>query len=660
MPLPVSTEYPSVPIRMITPEEVNLQIPLPSDLPGWTDNESARVVAVLRNTASEAAFNNAARMFCYNLLMDNGCNNAFFQEVLSMVFTRIKQSHSKSPNQDVYSLIKQSVVFLLTCVTAMLPYQHEELKSLVDYRFLKDGEKLVSEYDNLKRGSGNMGFFNNQPQQQIMVQVNVSNGPDGCPYLMVRSNVGFDSNFRVNQTAQGYFIQVGTMTVPVAMTNMGVQVVYKNIQGSAEEFFRDIVIPEAMAAQQQRQSGFGNMGGGFNQPQNTGWGNQSQQPASMPASIFPSSTPVNAVVQQDTGEMSVLARRAAEITRNQALNQTAMGGVRQDFTPQQQQMSQAAPAADTSEGIVAMSMTQQKPVFEQFTDETADAFVRQVQGRDLTVYGEEFVVESVTLACQRVLVEGLLKGSGVSRRFGAVYQQFPTTMEKIDDYINRLTGVGHIGDLGVRIKSLIDSVTRNLDNREEVDHLRSLRAGLLGINRLLTVMVNNFINYALASAKDSKLKTTRDEAGVPKPIFDSFCEDISDVCTLLDRRLDNNAKQIWREFQKNLMAGLSAYDPNIQANYQADAAEEIKYLCLPYGVSVTYVNALSVDLGFKETRAVIVDGSVSSAVLSVCNSLNRSKAMMSETAVDYLVTLDGKIFAIYQNSDDKWVLVEKN
>ena len=658
MSLPVSTEYPSVPIRMITPEEVNLQIPLPSDLPGWTDNESARVVAVLRNTASEAAFNNAARMFCYNLLMENGCNNAFFQEVLGMVFTRIKQIHSKSPNQDVYNLIKQSVVFVLTCVTAMLPYQHEELKSLVDYRFLKDGEKLVSEYDNLKRGSSGMSFFSNQ-QQQIMVQVNVSNGPDGFPYLMVRSNVGFDSNFRVNQTAQGYFIQVGTMTIPVAMTNMGVQVVYKNTQGSAEEFFRDIVIPEAMAAQQQRQAGFGNMGGGFNQPQNSGWGNQPQQQTSMPASIFPSSTPVNAVVQQDTGEMSVLARKAAEITRNQALNQTAMGGVRLDFMPQQQQMTQAATAADISEGT-AMSMTQQNPAFEHFTEETADTFVRQVQGRDLAVYGEEFVVESVTLACQRVLAEGLLKGSGVSRRFGAVYQQFPTTMEKVDDYINRLTGVGNIGDLGVRIKSLIESVNRNLDSRVEVDQLRSLRAGLMGINRLLTLMVNNFINYALASAKDSKLKTSRDEAGVPKPIFDSFCEDISDVCTLLDRRLDNNAKQIWREFQKNLMAGLAAYDPNIQANYQADATEGIKNLCLPYGVSVTYVNALSVDLGFKESRAVIVDGSVSPAILTVCNSLNRSKAMMSETAVDYLVTMDGKIFTIYQNSDDKWVLVEKN
>lgn len=656
MSLPFSTEYPSVPIRMITPEEVNLQIPLPSDLPGWTDNESARVVAVLRNTASEAAFNNAARMFCYNLLMDNGCNNTFFQEVLSMVFTRIKQIHSKSPNQDVYTLIKQSVVFVLTCVTAMLPYQYEKLKSLVDYRFLKDGEKLVSEYDNLKRGSSGMSFFSNQ--QQIMVQVNVANGPDGAPYLVVRSNVGFDNNYRVNQTAQGYFIQVGTMTIPVAMTNMGVQVVYKNIQGSAEEFFRDIVIPEAMATQQQRQAGFGNMGG-FNQQQNNSWGNQPQQQTSMPASIFPSSTPVNAVVQQDTGEMSVLARKAAEITRSQVLNQTAMGGVRQDFMPQQQQMTQAAPAADISEGIT-MSMTQQKPAFEPFTEETADTFVRQVQGRDLAVYGEEFVVESVTLACQRVLAEGLLKGSGVSRRFGAVYQQFPTTMEKVDDYINRLTGVGNIGDLGVRIKSLIESVNRNIDNRTEVDQLRSLRAGLMGINRLLTVMVNNFINYALASAKDSKLKTSRDEAGVPKPIFDSFCEDISDVCTLLDRRLDNNAKQIWREFQKNLMAGLAAYDPNIQANYQADATEGIKYLCLPYGVSVTYVNALSVDLGFKETRAVIVDGSVSPAILTVCNSLNRSKAMISETAVDYLVTMDGKIFTIYQNSDDKWVLVEKN
>ena len=75
---------------------------------------------------------------------------------------------------------------------------------------------------------------------------------------------------------------------------------------------------------------------------------------------------------------------------------------------------------------------------------------------------------------------------------------------------------------------------------------------------------------------------------------------------------------------------------------------------------MTYVNALSVDLGFKESRAVIVDGSVSPAILTVCNSLNRSKAMMSETAVDYLVTMDGKIFTIYQNSDDKWVLVEKN
>ena len=233
-------------------------------------------------------------------------------------------------------------------------------------------------------------------------------------------------------------------------------------------------------------------------------------------------------------------------------------------------------------------------------------------------------------------------------------------MPQISDYISRLASVSQMDELGIRISKLIESVGVNIEKRQGVEELRSLRAALIGVNRQLTSLVNSFINYSLASAADSKLKTTKDEAGYPKPIFDSFCEDIGDVCTLLDRRLESNAKLIWREFQKNLMSGLLAFDPNIQASYQSEAPEGIYNLCLPVNISVTYLNALSVDLGFKEARAVVVDGAVSSALLSVCNSLIRSKAMVSETAVDYLVTMDGKIFAIYQNSDSKWVLVEKH
>ncbi len=661
MALPFNTEYPSSVIKMITPEEVNLQIPFPSGLPGWTDQESARVVAVLRNTAGELAYNNAARMFCYNALMENGCNNAFFQEVLSMCFSRIKEVHAKTPNLDIHSLVKQSVNFVLTCVTAVLPYQYDELKSLVDYKFIKDGEKYVSHYDNLKRGTNEMSWFNQSQQQQIMVQCQVSNGPDGFPYLLVRSNVGFDSNYRINQTANGYFIQVGSLTLHIAQTNMGTQVIFNNKQGSVEDFFASVVIPEAMKAEQQRQSGFANSGFG-NSNQNNGWSTGNTMQTNMPTSIFAPAAS-SAVTQQSSGEMSALARKAAEITRNQALNQGRMGGVTTDFTQNTTQSNQAADAATinslSDEGKI-MSMTQAEAKFEAFDDESADAFVRRVQGRDLDFYGELFAVESVSLAAQRVLSEGLLSKNGVCRRFGAVYQQFPTIMPQISDYISRLVSVSQMDELGTRISKLIESVGVNIEKRQGVEELRSLRAAFIGVNRQLTTLVNNFINYSLASAADSKLKTTKDETGYPKPIFDSFCEDIGDVCTLLDRRLESNAKLIWREFQKNLMSGLLAFDPNIQASYQSEAPEGIYNLCLPINISVTYLNAMSVDLGFKETRAVVVDGAVSSALLSVCNSLIRSKAMVSETAVDYLVTMDGKIFAIYQNSDSKWVLVEKH
>ena len=506
-----------------------------------------------------------------------------------------------------------------------------------------------------------MGWFNQSQQQQIMVQTQVSNGPDGFPYLMVRSNVGFDSNYRINQTANGYFIQVGSLTLPIAQTNMGTQVIFNNKQGSVEDFFASVVIPEAMKAEQQRQSGFGNSGFG-NSNQNNGWSTGNTMQTNMPTSIFaPAASPVTN--QQPASEMSVLARKAAEITRNQALNQGRMGGVTTDFTPNPSQSNQVADTATVNtfsdEGKI-MTMSQAEAKFEAFDDESADAFVRRVQGRDLDFYGELFAVESVSLAAQRVLSEGLLSKNGVCRRFGAVYQQFPTIMPQISDYISRLASVSQMDELGIRISKLIESVGVNIEKRQGVEELRSLRAALIGVNRQLTALVNNFINYSLASAADSKLKTTKDEAGIPKPIFDSFCEDIGDVCTLLDRRLESNAKLIWREFQKNLMSGLLAFDPNIQASYQSEAPEGIYNLCLPVNISVTYLNALSVDLGFKEARAVVVDGAVSSALLSVCNSLIRSKAMVSETAVDYLVTMDGKIFAIYQNSDSKWVLVEKH
>jgi hypothetical protein len=632
----------------------------------------AQLAALVANEAGNKCMLNAARMLCYNLLVGNGWNNPFYQEVVQFAADLTNLKYRKNVIRTPEENIQSTVAEVLGFFTSRLVFDFPELQNMVDGRMLSAANQNVPIFNNLKAEIEQMySSHPGQPGQQHFVQDQYGRMVPVAPQGHMVHHGHPSPGHHVPYGQPGHYGHGGgggvVMARPAGASHGGGGV----YGGHQQQPTHDVT---------QYQ------GGG------SGWGRRGfdgQQ-----------ETAVDSVA---TSRFAARPQQQRQQHRHEEQPQTIMG---QPVARQEAPKVQVAPKQTTLEILGGNEMDREKHTITYFGGSFSTTPVRQSQRMekaaasldeatldnqpvtDVTLYpkvGLELDLETAIASGRANQHESQGKSSyrKVFRYFSIVANMF-TTQEQLSQifpvmyepssFEQLVTAIKNAAERYVKLpdepakfdgdeRMMITSPTdfeeavANDPNAEAMiqEHQRAgneaLRhsnlAFLTFLDNTLTDLVNDFLKHRI---------------GVTARIG-SFTEDISDLRSYLLNKNGHSHARALDKFEKEVME--SVFMASDRGGARGTLTEGVRQimndlgyddrksqgLAVPITYSITYLCMDSKQLGFKlSDEPVIIDVATAPVLYKICRSLAAHRSeLLSETMYDILVTTDGVRYRFISN-----------
>lgn len=629
MSLPVSADYPLVPFMQYD----GITHP---PIPGINVDQSVahllpNICSAIANELGLKANANKARMFCYNLLVNNNWFNAEFAEVVKLVSDLVALNYKKRLYHLPEAGINDAISQVLTLYSSDLLFRYPGLKGQVSPQILNAAQQNSQVFNNLKQELASMHNYNNgYPQQmQPMQYTNPQpmHGMQPVPYqhhqnvmhpnqypngMQMQSNVQMPPGYAMGPNGP---VWVGNM--PPVVNNYPMQ--QTAFAGGAQ-----YVNPAA----QQPAPTFANNGSSF--------GNNIQAGISNNATFD---------IKQDR----FLSRQAAT-NQTQQQQQTQQPPVQRETVqePKQQYLTidKGSEMERAKHQIVLFGNSYNTDILHRTTqlvtstnelakeDPSLEPSTNQyVQGNILL----EPCIESAIIAGRSKQFEKQSKDSSINvfRCFAVVATPI-VCVDDVSTYTTSMLEATNFTSLAVKMKALAMSLaTKKQDKPMYTDSIISF---MKNIDNQLTTIVNGFMRNSL------KVKIR----------IENFSDDIGELHNYLYRKFGSNYSDAFNMFEADLMLSIreqlnESSVTNLMSHFELP--EGLNFTFLPVNHSLTFTFMLDSELGYKVgDEPVVIDKSVAPSLYKIAESLcDHKKQMEMFTVHDLLITADDVRYKLYRN-----------
>lgn len=629
--LPVPFEYPLVPVVQYDPM-------VPPCIPSLSVRPSVQhilpmICSAVCNEAGMRSVANAARLFCYNLLVNNHWHNDHFSEVVKLTADIVAKNYEKGHLRMPESGVQEAANQVLILYTSSLLFLYPDMKAKVSPQILDAAFQNVPTFNNLKQEIFNMhnhpslpyghpqpqGYPQGpgmQPMQQYPVQgmpQQYQGGmPPGMHPGMVPGGISPQQQFMMQQQQQAAMMQQQQM-----MAHQ--QAMMQQAGGGYPQ-----------PPQQQPQQSWANSGGngGNSLSNNTPgavvdsvrqdrfftrtMGNPQPEPVTQPPVQQPPPQPATQPIQEPVMKQENLEiEKGSEMER--AKHQiTFMGDM-------------------YSMDSLARS-TQYQSSVEKMAEEVA------TDGRDDSFCVQESIV--MTSSLEEAIVSGRMEQHKRHKDYTdfSTFRQFVSvnppvfSNQEISSYMKALSKSTSFATMVVKMKSMASSLESK--KKDEAAYTVSVISFLKQIDNTMTKLVNNFLSTKL------RLKLS----------IDSFVEDAGELDMYLLKKYGQVVAQGFSKFETETINTIfENNDPAIILGQ--DLPEGLHVAALSIHHSITYVFMTDRELGYVISEGTVaIQESVAPTLFKIARSLQRHKKEMDFlTLIDVLITADGVRYLISKN-----------
>lgn len=605
MALPYSPHQLSVPIVMYDPN-VPPVMPSIAILP-QIEYLVSRIASEVANEASRKANSSPARMFCYNMLVDNYWNNSQFAEVVKLSADHICLMYKKGLYRVPEAGITDSVSQILTLYTSNIIFQYPELKSICSPQTIDAAFQNVPAFNNLMTELQQM-YHNNAGDNRFGWGAPTMGGNAHAPMGSFQSE-----NF--NPAGNNY-----PPNVQMVWTPQGFMPVASNFQDT------------------RFQASYQNSG-------NSSFSNGRSFDSARSVASF-----------NDNGDMRQDRFFSHPIVKN---NEEPNHHVVNLETSTQKQKSVAGVLV--IEGGTEMERQQHRLTFlgntypanniergKQFVDETEKLASANTEADEPSQYVHPVWIAAPTL--DQTIFHGKIKqierqkheaARGVFRCFAVAVNPILSPV-KVQDYMDELRKANTFTELANKLKSLGQALASQKDDKKiEVEGVVCF---LNTIDTTLTNIVNDFLRTSLIIPSEKM-----------KPLsIDSFTSDIEDLGPYIHRKYGANFSQGFVRFETDVISTvLEEIAPDVLEAVadNIDLPKDMFFGSIPLNYCLTYVFMCACELGYKLGKdPVVIEQSSAPSLYAIAKSHEHHKKSMGMTTLyDLLITSDGIRYRLTRN-----------
>lgn len=620
MPLPVSPEFPMVPFSQFDPSNPPA-VPQVQVLP-VTGHMIPMIAAAVANEATIRANAHAARMFCYNLLVNNYWNNQEFAEVVKLTADYLALQYHKGHLRMPESGVQDSANQVLTLYTSSLVFLYPDLKAIVAPKVLDASFGNVQTLNNLKQEISSM--YSNNP----------GHGHGGFQ----GGHVGGYAHTSMYPQGHGHG---HPGVVP---------------HGNYPPHLQGGVHPGHMGHPGFHPGPAFHHGGGFQGGHGGGFG-------SPPAPTGLHGAATTSRLGNDLSSEVANLRQDRFFTRPQRQPEVEPRREEQRYVRQETPVpAPAAPAAQTKapthlvidKGSEMDRAKHQVPFLgESYLTDS------QTRGRWFTESTEAMIQERPTqeeeppqhlhtsLLMEPCLETAIITGRAIQMEHQKqdsgknVFRVFAFTatpmicIENVQGYVDNLREATSFTSLVVKLKSMAASLATKTENQQYTDHVISF---LNQFNNLITDLINDFLR--------TKLKLTL--------TIDDFTDDYSDLVDYLQKKGGSLFMQALARFEGETILSVleklsTQHVQEMTALFNIDDAIYSTVFPVNYSLTYTFMNAK--ELGYKLGKdPVVIDQATAPSLYKIARSLEAQKKDMEITTMhDLLITADNVRYKLSRN-----------
>lgn len=606
MALPVSSSHPMVPFTLYDSMSFPF-VPQVQVMPSVA-HLLPMVCSAVANEVAQKAQANAARMFCYNLLVDSYWNNGSFSEVVKivcdLVALQLYKGHIRMPEAGVQEATSQ----VLTLYTSNLIFLFPDLKSNVAEPVLNAAFGNVQLLNNLKQEIIGM-YNNNNPMSH-----------HGFP----SSNMGVHAHAPMQHP--GAYPHGGHpgMAHPGHMHPS---------MGQPQMPVHHHPVHHGFAHPQQPMlggTGFGNPGGGIqgavtmsrigsdpgNEAANIRQDRYFTRPQPVVAKEEPRAQSVNVPVApaKEVAETHLIIQKGSEMERSKH-QVTLLGESYSTDT-----LARSRQFADSVDNLV-----QEKPTEESETPHLVHPCL---------------IMET---SLESALITGRVKqfehqaGDAAVNVFRCF--AFVTTpmicIEDISSFVDNLRQATSFTQLVIKIKSMATSLSIKSQSKRYSDTVVSF---LKRFDNQMTEVVNDFLKNKLGLSVH----------------IDSFTDDASDLPNYIHSKYGTAYAHAYAQFENEvIVAVLEKIDDEHRQDVinLLDIPDTVHTAIFPVNYSMTFTFMNDKELGYEiKDKAVVIDPRTAPSLYKIAQSLSEHKRQMQITTIyDLLVTADDARYKLYRN-----------
>jgi hypothetical protein len=221
--------------------------------------------------------------------------------------------------------------------------------------------------------------------------------------------------------------------------------------------------------------------------------------------------------------------------------------------------------------------------------------------------------------------------------------------EFMADYVKNLSESRDLSQLSGRMSALAEAFNKLSAKSGVVNEHDSKIVVLTAIDRRLTDLVNNFVNNNLQLEKIS---------------IDSFVEDYNQLEQYISDTCGPMGSLAIRNFGQEVMHNLFGTDVDelvAEAKSLLDLPDDLDCVFLPENYSLTYLPLTDKELDYDlKDRLWTVSHARTPLLATILDSLTLHKKQGQQTCLhDLVITQDGAIYRVYENSLGKGYLIRK-
>lgn len=631
MALPVPTEYPLVPVVQYDPM-------VPPCIPAVTVRPSVQhilpmICSAVCNEAGMRSVANVARLFCYNLLVNNHWHNDHFSEVVKLTADLVAKNYEKGHLRMPESGVQEAANQVLTLYTSNLLFIYPDMKGRVSPQVLDAAYQNVPTFNTLKQEIFSMYTHTPAANGYPPVQGYPAMSPGMQPYPGAPMP---------GQMAGGMSPGMHPGMMPGQMSPQQMQMIHQQQMVAQQQ---QMMQQAAMQQEMMRQQAMMQQGGYGHHPQmpQQGWANNQG------GNSLSNNTPGAVVdsVRQDrffTRTMGNPQPEPVQAPAPQPVPQpVAQPKVEPVMKQQNLEIEKGSEMERAKHQITFMGdmysmdslarSTQYQASVDKMSEETA------VDGHEESFCVQESVV--VTSSLEEAIILGRMQQHKRHKDFTdfSTFRHFVSinppmfANQEVQSYMKALSKSTSFATMVVKMKSMASSLESK--KKEEAQYTVSIISFLKQIDNIMTKLVNNFLSTKL------RLKLS----------IDSFVEDGGELDMYLLKKYGQVVAQGFSRFETETINTIFENNDATLVLGGTELPENMHFAALSIHHSVTYLFLTDRELGYKITEGTVaIQETVAPTLYKIARSLQRHKKEMDfSTLIDVLITADGVRYLLSKN-----------